>query len=160
MRTFLCSCGNQLFFDNVACMRCKREVGWCPECEAISDVTPDDSGTLVCSRCSTRLVKCSNYATYNVCNRFVKLADPMPALNGSSQPTSPQNANGQTSTCQPINGQAPANSGAPNATSNAPNSPPAADPPSQPGQAPTTPQAPPILCDSCCYNHTIPDLTV
>ena len=44
MRTFLCSCGNQLFFDNVTCMRCKRAVGWCPVCEAISDVTPDGDG--------------------------------------------------------------------------------------------------------------------
>ena len=27
-------------------------------------------------------------------------------------------------------------------------------------QTPTASPAPPILCDSCCYNHTIPDLTV
>ena len=71
MRTFVCSCGNQLFFDNSVCMHCKREVGWCPVCLLISDVTTSGDGTFTCSTCSTSLVKCSNFASYNVCNRFV-----------------------------------------------------------------------------------------
>lgn len=71
MRTFLCSCGNQLFFDNSVCMRCKHEVGWCPVCLLITDVTTSGDGTFSCSRCASSLVKCSNYASYNVCNRFV-----------------------------------------------------------------------------------------
>jgi len=71
MRTFLCSCGNQLFFDNSVCMRCKHEVGWCPVCLLITDVITSGDGTFACSRCATSLVKCSNYASYNVCNRFV-----------------------------------------------------------------------------------------
>jgi hypothetical protein len=70
MRTFKCSCGNQLFFDNSVCMRCKREVGWCPCCKAIWDVTTKE-GAFCCSTCNTSVVKCSNYAKYNVCNRFV-----------------------------------------------------------------------------------------
>jgi hypothetical protein len=52
-------------------MRCKREVGWCPVCARIGDVTTTGDGTFTCSACSTSLVKCSNYASYNVCNRFV-----------------------------------------------------------------------------------------
>jgi hypothetical protein len=122
MRTFLCSCGNQLFFDNVACMRCKREVGWCPVCAAISDVTPDGEA-LVCANCSTRLIKCSNFAAYNVCNRFVK----QPAPDGTGQTAAGRNGDGQV-----VGNQAAA------------------------------PQSPPplILCDSCCYNRTIPDLSV
>jgi hypothetical protein len=71
MRTFRCSnCSNQLFFDNSVCMKCKREVGWCPICEAIVDVTAHEGG-FCCAACSTSLVKCSNYASYNVCNRFI-----------------------------------------------------------------------------------------
>jgi hypothetical protein len=70
MRTFECTCGNQLFFDNSVCMKCKREVGWCPVCHAIVDVTTNE-GCFFCARCKASLVKCSNYANYNVCNRFV-----------------------------------------------------------------------------------------
>lgn len=71
MRSFTCSCGNQLFFDNSICMRCKREVGWCPCCKAIVDVTTTSDGSFSCACCKTDLVKCQNYADYNVCNRFV-----------------------------------------------------------------------------------------
>ncbi len=71
MRTYTCSCGNQLFFDNSICMRCKREVGWCPSCRVITDVQTGTDGTFNCSACATSLVKCSNYALNNVCNRFV-----------------------------------------------------------------------------------------
>jgi hypothetical protein len=71
MRTFQCgNCGNQLFFDDSVCMRCNRDVGWCPVCEAITDVTTN-SGAFRCSGCNTPVVKCFNYASHNVCNRFV-----------------------------------------------------------------------------------------
>ena len=71
MRSFSCTCGNLLFFDNSICMCCKREVGWCPECKIITDVITGDDGTFVCPRCDDTLVKCDNYASSNVCNRFV-----------------------------------------------------------------------------------------
>jgi hypothetical protein len=71
MRSFLCTCGNQLFFDNSICIKCQREVGWCPVCSAIVDVTTSGDGAFICSGCNTKLVKCSNFASHNVCNRFV-----------------------------------------------------------------------------------------
>jgi hypothetical protein len=71
MRSFSCTCGNQLFFDNSICMCCKHEVGWCPQCAAITDVTTSNDGAFICPRCKSSLVKCSNYASHNVCNRFV-----------------------------------------------------------------------------------------
>src|ERR1700676_3444793 len=90
MRTFTCSCGNQLFFDNSVCVQCKHEVGWCPVCRAVADVVPGDNGALICSQCSTALVKCANYAAHNVCNRFVAAAAsggaPPPAPAASAQP--------------------------------------------------------------------------
>jgi hypothetical protein len=71
MRSFSCSCGNQLFFDNSICMCCKREVGWCPQCQLITDVVTGNDGAFTCPQCDTTLVKCVNYASSNVCNRFV-----------------------------------------------------------------------------------------
>src|SRR5258707_10989510 len=71
MRSFKCTCGSQLFFDNSICMCCKHDVGWCPSCNAIVDVTPSADGAFICSCCNIRLVKCANYAEHNVCNRFV-----------------------------------------------------------------------------------------
>jgi len=52
-------------------MKCKREVGWCPQCKLISDLATGGDGTFTCSTCSTVLTKCSNYARWNVCNRMV-----------------------------------------------------------------------------------------
>ncbi len=71
MRSFTCTCGNQLFFDNSICMQCKHEVGWCPCCKAIVDVVTTSGGGFACACCSTLLVKCQNYSDYNVCNRFI-----------------------------------------------------------------------------------------
>lgn len=73
MKTFHCYCGNTLFFENSLCLRCKREVGWCPSCKEITAVFPNDNGGYTCgnSGCQTPLVKCYNYYTHNVCNRMV-----------------------------------------------------------------------------------------
>jgi hypothetical protein len=71
MRSFNCTCGNQLFFDNSLCMNCKREAGWCPCCLAIVAVDTTNGGGFSCTCCNTKLVKCTNYASFNVCNRFV-----------------------------------------------------------------------------------------
>ncbi len=84
MRSFTCTCGNQLFFDNSICMSCKHEVGWCPCCRAIVDVTSTNGGAFSCSCCNTSLVKCANYSAHNVCNRFVASR----ASGGTQQSTS------------------------------------------------------------------------
>jgi hypothetical protein len=39
-------------------------------------MTSRGDGTFACSRCATTLVKCSNYANYNVCNRFIACLAP------------------------------------------------------------------------------------
>ena len=36
MKTFTCTCGNTLYFENSKCLSCAQEVGWCPNCGAIS----------------------------------------------------------------------------------------------------------------------------
>jgi hypothetical protein len=65
-------------------MKCKREVGWCPSCHAIRDVLTNNDGSFSCSACSTPLVKCSNYAAHNVCNRFVACVTPAGSQSESS----------------------------------------------------------------------------
>ena len=71
MRTFACVCGQTLFFENVACENCGREVGWCPSCRAIAALEPSGDGTYSCANagCGTKLIKCANYAVEHVCNR-------------------------------------------------------------------------------------------
>ncbi len=74
MKTFYCACGNKLFFENSLCLVCKREVGWCPVCNGMHALEPDGNGNYQCTNpeCKARVVKCYNYATYNVCNRMLE----------------------------------------------------------------------------------------
>ncbi|ALI97794.1 zinc-binding metallopeptidase family protein [Rufibacter tibetensis] len=74
MRTFHCSCGNKLFFENSFCVSCNREVGWCPVCKGIHAMELDGKGGYICTNqeCRSHVVKCYNYSTYNVCNRMVE----------------------------------------------------------------------------------------
>lgn len=75
MKTFTCACGNTLYFDNSLCLACSREVGWCPACQGITALLPQDDGTVRCgnAKCGKALLKCHNYAVERVCNRCVLL---------------------------------------------------------------------------------------
>jgi hypothetical protein len=77
MRTFRCDCDNMLFFDNSRCLRCGKEVGYCPACRTITGLAPRQEGGWTCANtgCGTHLVKCENYSEYDVCNRCVKADD-------------------------------------------------------------------------------------
>ncbi|MFC6998002.1 zinc-binding metallopeptidase family protein [Rufibacter roseus] len=83
MQTFHCACGNKLFFENSQCVCCNREVGWCPVCKGIHAMEPNGKGGYTCtnSDCKAQVIKCYNYSTYNVCNRFVP-AQAQPQQNG------------------------------------------------------------------------------
>ncbi len=71
MRTFHCVCGATLFFDNTMCGNCGREAGWCPACQRITALLPDDSAPFRCgnAHCGVQLSKCHNYFVEHVCNR-------------------------------------------------------------------------------------------
>lgn len=73
MKRFGCACGNTLFFENSSCVRCEREVGWCPACKRIAALAPAAAGGFTCLNpsCGTYLLKCGNYSTFGVCNRCV-----------------------------------------------------------------------------------------
>ncbi len=82
MRTFSCVCGQTLFFENVACEACGREVGWCPSCRAIAALEPLGDGTYRMRQWDLRRGRWSNARTTrmeNVCNRCLPAAD---AVNG------------------------------------------------------------------------------
>lgn len=78
MRPFRCPCDNMLFFDNSVCLRCSREVGFCPACQSLTALVsrPEGPGWR-CGHdaCGADLVKCSNYETHDVCNRCVRADD-------------------------------------------------------------------------------------
>lgn len=73
MDLYRCVCGSRLFFENSQCLSCGREVGWCPNCRGIRSAEPTGDGSFVCQQqnCGQPLVKCTNYAAEQVCNRFV-----------------------------------------------------------------------------------------
>jgi len=81
MRTYRCVCKNPIFFDNSQCVRCSRDLGFCPACRKIGALLPPagerataapcDQFTCGNADCGATLVKCLNYSTHNVCNRCV-----------------------------------------------------------------------------------------
>ena len=74
MKLFKCLCGNALFFDNVVCIACGRETGWCPHCKSTTALIPDQSNLFRCGNesCKTILQKCANYVDQRVCTRCVE----------------------------------------------------------------------------------------
>ncbi len=78
MRTFHCTCGNTIFFDNSVCLSCGKEVGFCPACDEMTTLVPQADGKLRCGHddhCGAELVKCFNYSAHNVCNRCLTAED-------------------------------------------------------------------------------------
>lgn len=77
MKTFNCTCGNLLFFDNNTCLACGLDVGWCPTCRQIVSLLPQQNGNFRCGNgaCGSILMKCHNYAVENVCNRCLKAGE-------------------------------------------------------------------------------------
>lgn len=74
MRTYQCSCGNRVFSDNVQCMACQSELGFCPHCQNLVALVPHPDGLFTCGNtaCGVRLEKCHNYWQHGVCNRCLE----------------------------------------------------------------------------------------
>jgi hypothetical protein len=73
MRSYLCRCGNTLFFDNTRCLACGGEAGFCPGCQTLVPLLVQDTGAYRCGNptCGAMLAKCQNYSEHAVCNRCV-----------------------------------------------------------------------------------------
>lgn len=77
MRTFKCTCGSTVFFENARCVSCGNDLGWCPVCHCITALLPADDGHVLCGNdsCQAKLTRCHNYAVENVCNRCCVASD-------------------------------------------------------------------------------------
>jgi len=74
MKTYTCSCGELLFFENVSCVHCKKEVGFLPDLICISSLEPAKDGLFAANvaEAGGRLYKkCQNYICPGVCNWMV-----------------------------------------------------------------------------------------
>jgi len=72
MRTFACSCGARVFFDNSLCLTCGRELGFALDRSTMLTLDPASDG--VYSTAEGRYEKCLNYATQGVCNWLIPAA--------------------------------------------------------------------------------------
>lgn len=74
MKTYTCTCGQLLFFENVKCVKCSRELGFLPEHLSLTSLDPQKDGTY---RSTTKEIagrayrKCKNYTGEIVCNWMI-----------------------------------------------------------------------------------------
>ena len=73
MKTYHCSCGQTIFYENSLCLACGSELGFCPTCRNMVSLVAGDDGTPRCgnAKCGATLIKCANYTEHDVCNRCV-----------------------------------------------------------------------------------------
>jgi hypothetical protein len=83
MKSFECSCGASVFFDNTACVACGRKLGFAPEprelvaLEPVSgEATADDPLFVAATTPPQKYRQCDNYAREGVCNWLVREDDP------------------------------------------------------------------------------------
>jgi hypothetical protein len=73
MRTFRCTCGARVFFDNTTCLTCGRELGFVPGSGEMSALEPIDDGKY--RALSGVFRKCQNYVALGVCNWMIPEGD-------------------------------------------------------------------------------------
>src|SRR5579871_5246748 len=73
MKTFSCECGQLIFFQNVFCVACKRELGFLPDSLILSAIEPAENGFFkALSGDAGKLYrKCHNYDRESVCNWMI-----------------------------------------------------------------------------------------
>ena len=75
MKTYTCTCGQLLFFENNACVNCSREVGFLPDLICLSSLDPANNGLFAPTASETKgrlYKKCANYAEGGVCNWMIQ----------------------------------------------------------------------------------------
>jgi hypothetical protein len=74
MKTYTCTCGQRIFFENVTCMACGRELGFLPDVLRLSSLEPAQNGLFKAdtgNSASPLYKKCQNYAKESVCNWMI-----------------------------------------------------------------------------------------
>lgn len=78
MKTYTCVCGQLLFFQNVVCVNCKRELGFLPDSLWLTSLEPGSDNLWRPTAKAVRgalYKKCRNYAARQVCNWMVPLLE-------------------------------------------------------------------------------------
>jgi hypothetical protein len=73
MRTFTCSCGARLFFENTRCLQCQSELGFLPDRGELAALRAGESGHFEAA--GGRYRKCINYAEVEACNWMIPAGD-------------------------------------------------------------------------------------
>jgi hypothetical protein len=80
MKTYHCSCGQLIFFHNISCVNCGRELGFLPDRLTLVDLGPAENGAFRPNEPSVASAvgvpgalykKCQNYADQSVCNWMI-----------------------------------------------------------------------------------------
>src|SRR5580765_3446386 len=73
MKTYSCVCGQMIFFHNVACVNCGRELGFLADSLCLTSLEPASDGLWrPSSETEDKLYKkCQNYSQEKVCNWMV-----------------------------------------------------------------------------------------
>jgi hypothetical protein len=76
LRTFTCTCGNTLYFDNTQCLQCSNTLGFAPDqLKVISIASKDNSSWRSVAEPEREYRLCQNYQTADVCNWLVPVED-------------------------------------------------------------------------------------
>ena len=82
MKSFRCTCGNPLYFENSHCLECGRPVGLLPDTRELTgfDVGGDEYWRVPVAGETHRMAyrPCLNYSQHQVCNWLVRSDDPNP----------------------------------------------------------------------------------
>jgi len=81
MKTFRCTCGNTLYFENTVCVQCDRKLGFLPDELVLSAFEPDRKGRSVALAPEARghhYRQCRNYSDQDACNWMVPEDDVNP----------------------------------------------------------------------------------
>jgi hypothetical protein len=78
MKTFSCTCGQLIFFQNVFCVACKKELAFLPDSVTLSTLEPASNGlfTAASSDGNRLYKKCQNYDRESVCNWMIPEDEP------------------------------------------------------------------------------------
>lgn len=79
MKTYKCICGQQIFFENFACVNCERELGFLPDLICVSTLEPREENLFqaTAKEAEGRLYKkCQNYSYQGICNWMIPENNP------------------------------------------------------------------------------------
>lgn len=81
MKTFRCTCGNTLYFENTDCLQCSRKLGFLPDdlvLSALEPADPDQFLALAPEAGGQHYRPCRNDTEQDACNWMVPVDDPEP----------------------------------------------------------------------------------